>query len=104
MVNESVQSKELLVRVHFGRSYLERDMCTPYGVCRPGWELFATYKSRKSVQSFMKILESWLLIIFFAVLIFVFEKTDIALFILALLWIGSRDQIHLLKNIIKPKN
>ncbi len=48
----------------------------------------------------MKIIENWLLIIFFAVLIFVFKQTEIALFILALLWVGSRDQISLLKKFI----
>ena len=34
MVAKSVQSKELLVRVYFGRSYLETGMGIPHGVYR----------------------------------------------------------------------
>jgi len=43
-------------------------MCTPYGVCRPGWELFATQPNQKTVQSFMKNKINDLLV--FSVLIF----------------------------------
>ena len=63
-VLNSVQSKEPLVRVHFGRSYGETYMCIHYGVYRT-WlgafcYLFHNYKI-KTVQSFMKLekIKNW---------------------------------------------
>ncbi len=44
------------------------------------------------------IIEAWVIIIFFAILIFVFNKVGGALFILVLLWIGSKGEIGLIKK------
>lgn len=50
------------------------------------------------------IIEAWVIIIFFAVIIFVFDKISIALFILVLLWIGSKGQIELIKKLINKRD
>ena len=54
MVEKSVQSKELLVRVYFGRSYLETGMGMPHGVYRAWLGAFCYLKRAfKNPSKFM---------------------------------------------------
>ncbi len=48
----------------------------------------------------MKTIYNWLLIIFFAFLIFGLDKTNIAVFILMLLWLGTNHTIERHKKFI----
>jgi hypothetical protein len=51
MVKKSVQSKDLLVRVYFGRSYREIGMGMPHGVYRAWLGVFCYRRPNKTVQS-----------------------------------------------------
>ena len=76
MVAKSVQSKNLLIRGHFGRSYPERGMGIPHGVYQPWLGDFCYLNlgtlSTKTVQSFMKNL---IRIGVFAFGIFIFQAS-----------------------------